>query len=107
MSRRNLETIVEAIRHLEGGDEHPMEERNQDCRTIPQSEESDIKDSSESDDLKSEYSDRDSPYYVQDQQSLHPPPSTYHHKYPIAANLLQPMSASQYMYRPGVIVHNS
>ncbi|KAK3099737.1 hypothetical protein FSP39_008708 [Pinctada imbricata] len=104
MSRRNLETIVEAIRHLEGD---RLEEGNHHS-SIVHSEESE-KESSETEDNRSELSDHDSPLqYIQvmedNRQStlteLHP----YQHSYP---NLLHHTNLVQYYCRPNVIVQKS
>ncbi|OWF47042.1 transcription factor AP-4-like [Mizuhopecten yessoensis] len=112
MSRRNLETIVEAIRHLEGdGLQLPPDVSDRHCderMIIPHSEDSE-KDS-ESEDIKSECSNRASPisYVQQDRESSHmrssSPHQIYHKNYPIARNLLHGNMASQFYCRPGVIV---
>lgn len=111
MSRRNLETIVEAIRHLEGDGLPLADVSDRQCEdrvNIPHSEESE-KDS-ESEDIKSDCSGRNSPlsYIQQDRQSSHirssSPHQIYHNNFPIARNLLHGSLASQYYCRPGVIV---
>ncbi|XP_069131081.1 transcription factor AP-4-like [Argopecten irradians] len=109
MSRRNLETIVEAIRHLEGDElQVPHDVTNRRCEErviIPHDSEESEKDS------KSECSNRDSPvsYVQQDQESSSclrstSPHQIYHKNYPIARNLLHGNMASQFYCRPGVIV---
>ncbi|XP_045204429.2 transcription factor AP-4-like isoform X2 [Mercenaria mercenaria] len=137
MSRRNLETIVEAIRHLEGesikneqqysapNSLHP--EALHPKMYIERSEESE--NSCDPDDLRSESSGRDSPSvhhhhnYVrlQSAQNLQHVSSTkltassvvmtssnYSDKYPAVTNVLQGNSAQlQMYYRPGVIVQKS
>lgn len=126
MSRRNLETIVEAIRHLEG-DRLILEDRkNEPSMSISQSEESGKESSfiSDQDDVKSDSDERDSPVsYISDSGSVsyvtsssHQPTTihlqtsvnqSYHEHYPLATNLLHHPIAAQYFYRPGVIVHKS
>ncbi|XP_060572441.1 transcription factor AP-4-like isoform X2 [Ruditapes philippinarum] len=136
MSRRNLETIVEAIRHLEGesikNDQQysapislSQAEALHPKMYIHHSEESE----NSCDDLRSESSGRDSPSahhhhnYVrlqsaQNLQHVSSPKltsssvvmtsSSYSDKYPAVTNVLQGNSAQlQMYYRPGVIVQNS
>ncbi|KAL3880140.1 hypothetical protein ACJMK2_032405 [Sinanodonta woodiana] len=112
MSRRNLQTIVEAIRHLEG-DKLPLNETHYEevSRVIPNSEESEKESSittSDVEDVRSESSGRDSPVqYVQDRPTLSSQinQNDFHEKYPIATNLLHgTVHQQQYFYRPGVIV---
>ncbi|XP_061163973.1 transcription factor AP-4-like [Saccostrea echinata] len=117
MSRRNLETIVEAIRHLEG-DRLGINDRTTHHRGIPHSDESE-KDSSVT---CSEPEDRDSPIpfeKIDSRQSvsvtevplteIHPhlSPSQYHEKFPIATNLLHRPNMVHYYCRPNVIVQKS
>ena len=119
MSRRNLETIVEAIRHLEGeGDQiHNDHQKVQELhRPVPHSEESE-KDSSDLEtDIRSDSSGRDSPspvHYmnlqkVQTFPVSQSPSHNYIEKYPVVANVLHGNIAQpQYFYRPGVIVQKS
>ena len=106
MSRKNLETIVEAIRHLEG-DRILFDERKADEKQpIAGSEESE-KECSDHEGGKSDSSGRDSPVcYAQ----LHSLPNvchkTYTEKYPMQNISLNHPIPPQY-YRPGVIVHKS
>lgn len=115
MSRRNLETIVEAIRHLEG-DRLGFNERTTHLRGIPHSDESE----KESSVTCSEPEDRDSPIpfeKIDSRQSvtevqlteLHPhlSSSQYHEKFPIATNLLHRPNMVHYYCRPNVIVQKS
>lgn len=121
MSRRNLETIVEAIRHLEGDQIHMDHHKHHEIRRpIVHSEESE-KDSSitsDQEDLRSESSGRDSPspssvHYVNLQNVKtfpvsQSPSHNYIEKYPVVANVLHGnISQPQYFYRPGVIVQKS
>ncbi|XP_064608967.1 transcription factor AP-4-like isoform X2 [Liolophura sinensis] len=129
MSRRNLETIVEAIRHLEG-DRVVFEEKQQlEVKHIAHSEESERETSSLSDpeDTKSESSGRDSPvnfhyHHIPTSCPLTPSPPaphpqhqlqaslpqthTYVEKYPVAVHLLH-RPLPPFYHRPGVIVHKS
>ena len=120
MSRRNLETIVEAIRHLEGDQIHNDHQRVQDVRRpVTHSEESEKDSSGTSDqetDIRSDSSGRDSPspvHYVnlQNVQTFpvsQSPSHNYIEKYPVVANVLHGnISQPQYFYRPGVIVQKS
>lgn len=115
MSRRNLETIVEAIRHLEG-DRLGFNELTTHHRGIPHSDESE----KESSVTCSEPEDRDSPIpfeKIDSRQSvtevqlteLHPhlSSSQYHEKFPIATNLLHRPNMVHYYCRPNVIVQKS
>lgn len=116
MSRRNLETIVEAIRHLEGDRLGFSERTTHHRRSIPQSDESE----KESSVTCSEPEDRDSPVpfeKIDSRQSvtevplteIHPhlSPSQYHEKFPIATNLLHRPNMVHYYCRPNVIVQKS
>ncbi|XP_046542506.1 transcription factor AP-4-like isoform X1 [Haliotis rubra] len=108
MSRKNLETIVEAIRHLEG-DRILFDERKADEKQpIPNGEESDEKEScmSDQEDTKSDSSGRDSPLRYTQHQLPSAVRSNFSDKYPIATDLLHRPLQAQY-YRPGVIVHKS
>lgn len=118
MSRRNLETIVEAIRHLEGDRITLEDSRKLEMRRHvlpPHSEESEKESSINSDpeDTKSECSEIiEIPVsYIQQVQTVTSQPhiyqSSFHEKYPIASELLHRPLNSQYICRPGVIVQKS
>lgn len=128
MSRRNLETIVEAIRHLEGDRLVLEDHKKEPLKSISHSEESGKESSftSDQDDVKSDSDELDSPvsYITSDSSgsvsyvtsSSHQPTTihlqtsvnqSYHEHYPLATNLLHHPIAAQYFYRPGVIVHKS
>ena len=120
MSRRNLETIVEAIRHLEGeGDQiHADHQKTLEVhRPVLHSEESE-KDSSitsDQEDIRSDCSGRDSPssvHYVKLQNLKafpvsQSPSHNYIEKYPMVANVLHGNISQPQYYRPGVIVQKS
>lgn len=119
MSRRNLETIVEAIRHLEGDQIHMDHQKHHEThRPVVHSEESE-KDSSitsDQEDVRSDSSGRDSPSSVhfvslQNVKTFpvsQSPSHNYIEKYPMVANVLHGnISQPQYFYRPGVIVQKS
>ena len=127
MSRRNLETIVEAIRHLEG--EAALRDENSNNCHIPHSEESMVEDSTDQEDSRSESSGRDSPCpramdvappVVVERIQPQPAHTMLHlkheshiinansEKYPIAMQLLhQSSQLPQYISRPGGIVQKS
>ncbi|XP_064636610.1 transcription factor AP-4-like [Lineus longissimus] len=112
MSRRNLETIVEAIRHLEG--EHVLEDNKVRVRKILQDEcekDSSSMTTSDQDDCRSDSSGRDSPVSYRHV----PTPTAIKQeaieaqtvKYPIATQLLQHRPLCEQIQRPGVIVQTS
>ena len=121
MSRRNLETIVEAIRHLEGeGDQIHMDHQktHEVHRPVPPHSEESEKDSSitsDQEDIRSDSSGRDSPssvHYVklQDMKAFpvsQSPSHNYIEKYPMVANVLHGNISQPQYYRPGVIVQKS
>jgi transcription factor AP-4 len=120
MSRRNLETIVEAIRHLEG--DHVLIDMKPEHKDIPHSDDSEKESylSSDREDCKSEASGRDSPILsvCRDSELAAVPitTATIHvssEKYPIATQLLHhsptiptSLPAAYLQQRPGVIVTN-
>ncbi len=128
MSRRNLETIVEAIRHLEGDsvllDNVKVEPVSMDRNELSMSDDSEPGDCSMSDidECKSERScGRVSPGAMSTEELIELPSpttttATIHvdshilnsQKYPIATQLLHRPSLPQPLMpqRPGVIVHN-
>ena len=121
MSRRNLETIVEAIRHLEG-DRVLMDERMSSAaaaaaaverKDLAGSEESEKESMSSTlsdmEDMKSESSGRDSPIMYRTQAYIVKQPDSHivsPDKYPMAMQLLHRPThlPPQYYQRPGVIV---
>ena len=133
MSRRNLETIVEAIRHLEGDSMlfDSFKKPNESSRDIPHSEGESEKESSmySDEEMKSENSGRDSPplfkphhttatatVHVREAIPVHHVNTTHiaapqfvsSERYPIATQLLHRPTALQqpFVHRPGVIVQN-
>ena len=122
MSRRNLETIVEAIRHLEGEATLRGDTNTTSTCHIPHSDESAVDDSTDVEDSRSESSGgRYSPTLPVVVERIQPAPPTMLHmkheghllsantdKYPIAMQLLhQNSQLPQYISRPGVIVQKS
>ncbi len=131
VSRRNLETIVEAIRHLEGESVLLDRKSSENSSTrIPHSEESETESSGEAEDFKSDSSGRDSPsplcrpetsVSVMDKVHGQQQRDSYHHsllphnlhgsrleKYPIATQLLHPTAVTPHLLvRPEVIVQKS
>jgi hypothetical protein len=112
MSRRNLETIVEAIRHLEG--EHVLEDKKVGVRKILHEEsekDSSSMTTSDQDDCRSDSSGRDSPVsyrHVPTPTAIKQEPlESQTEKYPIATQLLQHRPLSEQIQRPGVIVQTS
>ena len=126
MSRRNLETIVEAIKHLEGdrvlGDDQVIPRSHDIASVTMSSSDKDMSSSSYSDpeDCKSQTSGRDSPLSISE-NCHHPSTDLLHVKhelhhtvsserYPIAMQLLHRPNFThhhQFYQRPGVIVQNS
>ena len=121
MSRRNLETIVEAIRHLEGDQIHMDHQKTHEVHrpvvhSISEESEKDSSITSDQEDIRSDSSGRDSPSSVQfvnlQNMKAYPlsqsPSHNYIEKYPVVANVLHGnISQPQYFYRPGVIVQKS
>ena len=96
VSSRNIATIVEAIRHLEGDRLGFDERRNE--HSIPHSEESEKESSITSDQEDIVNSDSDSPLIYRPQQHID---IKYH------TEVLHSPHLEHYVYRPGVIVQKS